>query len=265
MFINNINPDLLTIGPFNIRFYGIVYALGFLLVNYVLSKAAENKKIKNLTKERASDLVVWGMVIGLIGARLLHVLLEFNYYFRNPLMIPAIWNGGLAFQGGFAAAILFVYYYCKKHKIKLLDVTDLGALYLPFIIGFGRIANFINSEHLGPISDVGWCVKFIRADYGIVSNVTQQVIDSVPCRHPIQLYQSLSQFMLFGILLLLGKKSKKRGAVTFAFVAGYGLIRFVTDFYRTDMASFMLGLSLTQILGLFMFIIGIYLIKVNKK
>ena len=71
MIINNINPDLVTIGPFSIRFYGIVYALGFLLVTYILTKAAEKKKIKNLTKERAADIVIYAMIYGLIGARII--------------------------------------------------------------------------------------------------------------------------------------------------------------------------------------------------
>jgi len=253
MFIHNINPDIITIGPFSIRFYGIVYALGFLLVNYILTKAAKNKKVKNLTEDKASDLVIWTMIFGLLGARLMQVLAELPYYLRNPFEIFAIWHGGLYFQGGLAAALIFMYLYCKKHKIKLIKLTDIIAVPLPLIIGFGRIANFINSEHIGFVTQVPWCVVF-------------QKIDNF-CRHPAQIYQAITQFMLFGLVYFTSKKTKKSGLTTWSFVAGYGFLRFITDFYRTDMPRIFLGMTITQIINIIMFGTGLYFIikKVNKK
>ena len=111
MFINNINPDLINIGPFSIRFYGLVYALGFLFISYMLDKKVKSKKIKNLTKDRASDLLVYTMIFGLLGARLVHVISDFHLYKNNLIGIFQIWNGGLAFHGGLLA-IIFGYYYC---------------------------------------------------------------------------------------------------------------------------------------------------------
>ena len=244
LFIHDINPDLINIGPLSIRFYGIVYALGFLLVTHLITKKAKEKKIKNLTPDKAIDLVTYTMIFGLIGARLMHVISDFYIYKTNLIGIFKIWEGGLGFQGGLVGGLIFIYFYCKKHKINFLKFTDTIALPLPLIIGFGRIANFINGELIGNPSNLPWCVVFSR-------------IDDI-CRHPSQLYQSLSQFILFGILLYLSKTkmSKKKGFISFSFIAGYGLFRFVTDFFRSDYHIYLFGLSHTQILNIFMFFIG---------
>ena len=253
MFINNINPDIATIGPFSIRFYGLVYALGFLLMNYVLVKVAKSKKIKNLTGDRASDLLLGGMISGLVGARVMQVFAELPFYLENPFEILAFWHGGLYFQGGLIAAITFIFWYSKKYKIKFLQVTDVVAVFMPLIIGFGRIANYINSEHVGFITNVPWCVVF-------------QKVDNF-CRHPAQIYQALTQFLLFGILYLLSKKTKKTGIISWSFVMGYGILRFITDFYRTDMPRIFIGLTITQFINLGMFGLGLYLLirKVKNK
>ncbi len=249
MFVNNINPDLITIGSLSIRFYGIVYALGFLLIIKILSKA----KIKNLNKEKASDLVIYAMIFGLIGARIFHVVSDFHLYQNNLGGMFAIWNGGLGFQGGLIGGVLAIFFYCRKHKINIMKILDTVALPFPLIIAFGRIANFINSEHIGFPTDLPWCVIY-------------QKIDNI-CRHPASIYQSLSQFMLFGILLFLSKTklSKKTGFISWSFITGYGLIRFFTDFFRSDYHIYLLGLSHTQVINLFMFIFGIYnLLKLKK-
>ena len=162
MFVHNLNPDLINIGPFSIRFYGIVYALGFLLVAYILSK--KSNKIKNLDKDRAFDVVIYGMIFGLIVARIFHVISDFHLYQNNLIQVLYIWNGGLAFQGGLIGALIAVYFYCKKHSINMFKVLDIVVVPLPLILTFGRIANFINSEHLGFVTNLSWCVVFQRVD-----------------------------------------------------------------------------------------------------
>ncbi len=251
MFVQNINPDLITIGPLSIRFYGIVYALGFLLVAYILSK--KSNKIKNLDKDKAFDIVIYGMFFGLIGARIFHVISDFHLYQNNLLGVFAIWNGGLGFQGGLIGALIAVYFYCKKHSINMFKVLDTVVVPLPLILAFGRIANFINSEHLGFVTNVPWCVIF-------------QKVDNL-CRHPAQLYQALSQLFLFIVLVFLSKRkwSKKTGTLTWSFITGYGFIRLVTDFFRSDLTKLFLGLSHTQIINLIMIVIGVYyLYRINQ-
>ena len=254
MFVHDINPDIITIGPLSIRFYGIVYALGFLLVTHLLVKKAKEKKIRNLNQDKAIDLVTYSMISGLVGARLMHIISQYNYYSKNLFDILKIWEGGLAFQGGLVGGLLFIYWYTKKHRINFLQILDSVALPLPLVVGFGRIANFVNGELIGKASDLPWCVVFSR-------------VDDI-CRHPSQLYQSLSHFILFGILLFLSrtKITKKNGIIALSFVTGYGLFRFITDFFRSDYFLFLFGLSHTQILNIIMFFTGTFLIfKISRK
>ena len=217
-----------------------------------------------MDKERAVDLVTYTMIFGLLGARLFHVIDLFSVYWNNPFVqlslfnininFPsalAIWNGGLVFQGGALTGALFAYFYCKKHKINLWKVFDFLVVPLPLIIGFGRIANFMNSEIIGPVTNLPWCVVF-------------QKIDDF-CRHPTQLYLGLAQFTFFFILFFLSKKKLKKGVLTGVFLIGYGLIRLIFDFLRDDFNIKFLSLSLTQIFGIFMMVYGVYLIKKKYK
>jgi phosphatidylglycerol:prolipoprotein diacylglycerol transferase len=251
MFIQNINPDILNIGPFAIRFYGIVYALGFLWVTHVLSKKAERGKIKNLTSEKAVDLVTIGMIAGLIGARLIHVISEFSLYQNNLLDVFAVWKGGLGFHGGLIGGIGAMYLYCRKHKINLLDILDTISVPLALVTAFGRVANFINSEHLGFPSSQPWCVVFQR-------------IDDV-CRHPVQIYESITQVAIFGILLFAGTRKHKRGMITGLYLVSYAIFRIITDFFRETHAVYMFSLSGSQILCILMIIIGGAIIYSSKK
>jgi len=246
MFINNINPDILKIGPFTIRFYGIVYALGYLLITYLLSK----KKIKNLTKEKALDITTYGLIFGVIGARIFHVLSDYSLYENNLLDVFAIWKGGLGFMGGLAGALVFVYYYCKAHKIELMQVLDVMAAPLALVIGFGRIANYINSEHLGYATNLPWCVVYEKFD--------------MICRHPAQIYEAISMFLLCAVLFFLQKKWHKKGAMFWSFILGYGIARFTTDFFRTQ-DVYIVGFAHTQWISAVMIILGgYYLVKVKK-
>jgi len=249
MFVHNITPDLIKIGPFSIRFYGIVYAIGFAFIAYYLGKKAH--KIKNLTKDKAYDLATIGMIGGLIGARLFHVISDFHLYQNNLLSVFAIWKGGLGFQGGLVGALLAGYIYCKKHKINLIRIMDAVSVPLPFFIGLGRIANFINGEHIGFASNLPWCVVFPFYD-----NI---------CRHPAQIYQAITQFILFVVMFFLSrtKLAKKPGNIAYSFILGYGAIRFITDFFRINYSFYIFGVSHTQLISLIMIISGLYFLYKN--
>jgi len=245
MFVQNIDPNLVTIGPFSIRFYGIVYALGFLLVSYLLEKKAG--KIKNLTKERAFDLVAFTMVFALAGARLFHVLEQFSYYRENLWQVFMIWKGGLAFFGGISFGLAAMYFYCRKKDIDFFKVIDVISLWLPLVTAFGRIANFINSEHMGFPSNLPWCVVYQR-------------VDDI-CRHPVQLYESISQFMIFAVLLVYSKKQRNDGNIAWMYMILYGAFRFVTDFFRESFSVYLLGMSNSQVLSVLVISLGAWMIK----
>ncbi|AJF61874.1 TPA: prolipoprotein diacylglyceryl transferase [Candidatus Woesearchaeota archaeon] len=249
MFINNINPDLVSVGPFSIRFYGIVYALGFILLTYILSKNAH--KIKNLNKDKAVDVIIYMLVFGLIGARLVHVITDFPLYANNLLGVFAIWNGGLAFHGGILGGVLAVYFYCKKHKVSMMHILDTLSVPFPLILVFGRIANFMNSEHIGTATNLPWCVVY-------------QKIDDV-CRHPAQLYESFSMLVLFGMMLYLNRRKRKHGFLIWSFIAGYSILRLITEFFRAPLYVDVLGLSLVQLLSISLLGLSIYQLYKLKK
>jgi phosphatidylglycerol:prolipoprotein diacylglycerol transferase len=251
MFVNNINPDLFTLGPLTIRFYGIVYALGFLLVVFLLLQEVKKKSVKHLDNDHAVDMLTYGMISAIIGARLFHVASEFYLYKDNLLDIFAVWKGGLGFYGGVIGGILALYLYCRKHKINYLQILDIIVVPLPLIIGFGRIANYINSEHLGRITTVSWCVVFEKAD--------------LLCRHPSQLYEAISMFALFLSLFFISRKLKlKIGSLTSLFFIGYGIARFITDIFRENVLYYF-GLSHTQIISIITVLIGIYFLIIFQR
>ncbi len=249
MFLQNINPDIISLGPFSVRFYGIVYALGFLLVNYLLIKKAG--KIKNLTKENASDLVIYIMLFGILGARIVHVLTEWSYYSSNLGEIFAVWQGGLAFHGGLIGGTLAAYFFTKKHKISFLEIMDFIVVPLSIVTAFGRIANFINSEHIGLPSSLPWCVVFL-------------MVDEV-CRHPVQIYEAITQFLLFGMMLYFGKQNLKAGKLTLIYLFSYSLFRFVTDLFRSTYTVFFFGLALSQLVSIAIMAVSAYIYLSSKK
>jgi phosphatidylglycerol:prolipoprotein diacylglycerol transferase len=263
MFVHNIDPNLITIGDFSIRLYGIFYAVGFLVTAYYLVK--KSKKIKNLNKDKAIDLVTYGMLFGIIGARLLHVLIEIKYYINNPIVylnlfslnIPvpsvlAVWQGGLAFFGGILGAVLSVYFFCKRNKINFLEVADVVVVPTSFFVSLVRITNFINGEHVGKPTNLPWAVIF-------------PFYDNIP-RHPAQIYESISMLIMFFILFFLGKKKHKKGFIFYMFLIIYGIFRFITEFFRQNQPNEMfVFLSISQYLSILVFGIGAYyLLKLKK-
>ena len=213
MFVHNINPELISIGSFSIRYYGLVYVIGFLITLFIFLKIAEKKKIKNLDKNRAADLILYMTLGGVIGARLFHILLFFRNYLANPLDILKFWQGGMAFIGGLIGAVLVIRYYCKNNNINFYEVADILVIPFALFLGFGRIANFINSEFIGKITNVPWCVQF--KNY-------------LGCRHPSQIYEALKNFFIFGVLFFMNKRKHKKGKIFWSFITLYGLLRFIT-------------------------------------
>jgi phosphatidylglycerol:prolipoprotein diacylglycerol transferase len=247
MFINSLDPTLFKLGIFEIRLYGLVYVFGFLLVYSMLYKKREYLKIK---KEQIDNLIIALFVGLLVGARIFHFLFEDpSLFIRNPLELFMIWHGGMSFFGGLVGCFLAAYLYLKKIKnYEWKKFADVIIIALTVTLIFGRIANYFNSELVGIASNLPWCVVFTAVD-----NV---------CRHPYQIYASISHAVLLGVLLFANKiKNKKEGLVFGTFLVGYSVLRFITDFFREE--SFRLfGLSSWQYICVITFFIGlVFLIK----
>ncbi len=255
MFIHNINPYILSIGNIHFRYYGLVYAIGFIIVYLVLLNSAKKEKIKNLTEPIVDKFIIYIIFSIIIGGRLGEVIFyNLPYYLANPLRILMIWQGGMSFHGALIAIVIVSYLFCKKYKIDFLELADVISIPAAFVLFLGRIANFINAELIGKISNAWYCIDY--SNYGIQG-----------CRHPSQLYEAaknlvIGLFLMFEYNFLNKKKTshnKNKGAVFFSFISLYGLLRFFINFYRDDPIIF-LGLITGQIFSFAMLLIGLILL-----
>ena len=224
--MHNLDPTIFSLGPFEVRYYGLVYVLGFLLAWWMLIRYRASI---NLDKKEAEDLVFYVILGVLIGARLFSVFFwSPGYYLANPIKIFYIWEGGMAFHGGLIGVLVGVLYFSKKFKKNFWKLADIITLPGIFALALGRIANFINGELWGTVTDAPWCVVFPAVE---------------GCRHPVVLYGAIGRFVLFGFCYWLWKKNLKPGFVFWNFVFWIGIGRFFTDFLREDVlyAGFSLG------------------------
>jgi len=240
MFIHNINPVLVSIFSLEIRYYGLIYVLGFLLTLFILMKSRNKLK---LTKDDIYDYLFYLIIFTVIGARIFEILFyEPLFYFNNPLEMLMIWHGGLSFHGGLFGVIILTYIFAKKKKLHFYDISDILAVPAAFMLFLGRIANFINGELVGKITKLPWGVKFPGYE---------------GFRHPTQIYESLKNLLIFFVLILLRNKNLKKGTLTWLFVLFYGTLRFLIEFIK-EQTSFIFGLPVTQILSSLMIIISLW-------
>lgn len=250
MFINNINPTLLHLGPLEIRWYGIMYVLGFLLTLWYVRKASREKKLP-LSYEEIDQLMSWLVISMIIGARLFAVFVWHpDYYLANPLEIPQVWKGGLSFHGGLLGMILAGWYFCKRKKIKLLQLADVFIIPLSLALALGRIGNFTNSELYGPPTTLPWGVNFLNET---------DTLGNLVFRHPTMLYETAYSTIIFCTLLLLSKKKPKEGKTFGTFLILYSIFRTLTEILRVP-ATILGPITVGQALNIPLFLIGIYLL-----
>ena len=278
----NISPEIFSIDfmgyEFSLRWYAVSYLLGFLcaikLMKYFVSKHKLWVSGNPPMTANQADAVLTYLILGvIIGGRLGYVLFyNFDYYFKNPIDILRIWDGGMAFHGGFLGVVLVVLIYCRLHSIPLWSGADLIAVASPPGLLFGRLANFINGELWGRPTNQPWGVIFP----GDLAQACEGVTG--PCaRHPSQLYEAgLEGFFLFFILCFLAILGafKRPGLLTGVFALGYGISRFVVEYFRVPDIQFFsnsnpygfairlgdYGITMGQSLSLPMILAGLILI-----
>ena len=237
------------IGSFYITYYNLVYVLGTLVVLFSLLYASRKKKI-DLKEGEVYDLV-FILILGLvIGARIFHVIFwKWSYYSIQPSAILKIWNGGLSFHGGLFGTIIAGFLYSWKKKISPWKIADVMVIPVLLFLALGRIANFINQEIIGIITNTSWCVIFD---------------DYLGCRHPVQIYGAIGRFALFLFVMFLSDVKKWKDGFLFwisLFLLGIG--RFLVDFLREDILHF--GLKSGQWLSLPMIIISCFILLRDYK
>jgi len=246
------NPIALSLGPLAIRWYGLMYVLGFIAF-IVLGKWRIRHGLSNGVTERdVDDMLVYGVFGVILGGRLGYVLFyKPEFYFTHPAEIFKIWTGGMSFHGGFLGVLLGVALFCAIRRKSWLATMDFAAPMCPIGLGTGRIGNFINGELPGRPTDVPWGMWFPQTDPQPVA------------RHPSQLYEvGLEGVALFVILWWFARKPRPTGAVSGLFLIGYGTFRFLVEFTRQPddfLGLLALGLSMGQWLSLPMIAAGIAL------
>ena len=245
----NIDPIAFSIGPVAVRWYGLMYLAGFAAA-WALGTWRIRKGMAPVDRQAFDDLIFFGLLGVILGGRLGYVLFyKPGYYAAHPLEIFYLWQGGMSFHGGLLGVMSAMWLAARKHRIDYLRLMDFVAPLCPLGLAAGRIANFINGELWGRVTDGPWGMVFRGA--------------GPEPRHPSQLYQfALEGIALFILLWWFSSKPRPRGQVSALFLIGYGAFRFVAEFAR-EPDSFLgllaLGLSMGQWLCLPMIAAGIWL------
>ncbi len=251
----HINPEIVRLGPVAVRWYGVMYLLGF-GSSYALVAYQVKKNNLPFDKEFLDSLYA-SLVIGLIvGARLGYVLF-YNpaYYMRHPLEIAAMWQGGMSFHGGLIGSVLAGTRRCRRSGRDPWQVADLIVTTAPIGLGLGRLGNFINGELFGRVSTVPWAMVYPTGG-------------PLP-RHPSELYEFfLEGAVLFTILWIVKSRMRASGTLTALFLILYGTFRFLAEFFREPdpQLGFILGpFTMGQVLSVAMGGIGMFLVLVRSR
>nr|WP_220490785.1 prolipoprotein diacylglyceryl transferase [Tessaracoccus sp. MC1627] len=258
MTFPDINPVAINIFGLKIHWYALMYLLAFAMGYGLMILRLRHEPYRSIatprpwTRTSIEDILLAAIIGVMVGGRLGYTLF-YNpaYYFANPLEILQIWDGGMSFHGGAIGVALGLAWFAFREKRPFLQVADFLVPAAPIGLAAGRFGNFINGELWGreASADLPWAMRFPTGGDVL--------------RHPSQLYQMLLEGVLLFILLwLYARKARFRGQITGAFIAGYGLFRFIAEFWRepdAQLGFLSLGLSMGQWLSLPMVLIGLVL------
>lgn len=258
-------PILFTVGPVSIHWYGLLIAvgmvMGWLVISYLVKKSGVGPPILMHIEQMA----VYGILGGLIGARLYHIVSELPYYIEHPLQMFMIWQGGLGIFGALVGGALAIYVYCRKHALSFFLFADVFAPGIILAQALGRWGNYFNSELFGLPSTAPWSIpipyilrpaEFMNYEYF----------------HPTFLYESLWNIVVFIILFFvfryiygLGTRSPSVGRVFALYLILYSFGRFFIEFIRIDPQPELWGLRLAQVAAIIVFVLGMGIIVMSKE
>jgi phosphatidylglycerol:prolipoprotein diacylglycerol transferase len=251
----SIDPEIVHIGPLSIRWYGVMYLIGF-AASYFLVKGQIKKRRLPLSSDFLESLYSY-IILGLvIGARLGYVLFyDLSTYLNHPLEIFAVWHGGMSFHGGLIGSVVCGVWYCKQSRADVWQVADLVSATAPIGLGMGRLGNFINGELYGRVTDMPWGMIFPNG--GLLP------------RHPSQLYEFfLEGAVLFAVLWIMKDRVRRSGVLLSLFIMLYGVIRFLVEFFREpdSQLGFVLGhFTMGQVLSTCMVLGGAVLFFARQR
>lgn len=257
MFVHpQFDPIALQLGPIALRWYGLMYLLGFALIWLFGRYRIVRNPGGGWTQGDLDDVLFYGIVGTILGGRLGYVLFyKFGEYLTAPWKVFYVWEGGMSFHGGFLGVVIAMILFARRRRRDWLQITDFIAPLVPLGLAAGRMGNFINAELWGRPADVSWAMVFPNVD-GVA-------------RHPSQLYEfALEGVVLFVILWWFTQKPRPRGAASALFLIGYGVFRFGVEYTR-EPDSFLgflaLGLTMGQWLSAPMILAGAALLAWSLK
>ncbi len=224
----NLNPVAVTLGPLQIHWYALAYLAGFILGwRYILHLIGLDEKredgVRRVTRTEIDDFLSWSILGVILGGRIGYILFyQFDAYSQDPMEIFKVWHGGMSFHGGALGVIIAMILFSMKRKLPVLRLTDLVCCAVPIGLFFGRLANFVNGELFGRVTDVSWGIVFPNGG-------------PLP-RHPSQLYEAfLEGLELFTIMMVMAHKFTIRempGILSGVFLLGYGISRIIVEHFR---------------------------------
>lgn len=254
-WVHDLDPKLIHIwGDIGVSYYGLAYVLAFVFA--VALHRVMLRKNRSPIKREEEEMAVYALVLGvLIGARFGYcVLYALPEFLQRPLFIVEVWNGGMSFHGGVIGVLAGSMYVAWRTKTSLLRFGDMIVSMAPFGLFIGRIANFINGELWGKVSDIAWAVVFPRSDPGMA-------VELIAARHPSQLYEAALEgaVLLLWLQFRFWKTSAPRypGKITGEFLMLYAVFRTVCEVFREPDASLLFGLSRGTFYSIFILIAGI--------
>lgn len=255
----DISPIAFTLGPVVVRWYALAYVVGILIAQRGIGWLDNRSGKPMFTAKAREDLILYGVLGIILGGRIGYVIFyNFDYYIHNLSEVLHIWQGGMSFHGGLLGVLAAFYFFARRFKLRWLQLMDLLAVVAPIGLLLGRLANFVNGELYGRVTSMPWGMIFPHGG-------------PMP-RHPSQLYEAGLEGLLLGLLLwLVATKTKAlnyRGITSGMFVAGYGLARFVVEFFRepdSQLGTLALGLSMGQLLCVPMVLVGVWVMATAKK
>ena len=259
MFTHNLSPILFDLGFFSLRWYSLAYIIGIIFGWWYGKKMIIQKfyPIDTEINKRFDDLITYIIFAIIIGGRVGYVIFyNLEFYFYNPIDILKIWEGGMSFHGALIGIIIVTYIFSIKKNLKTFFLLDVIACVAPVGIFFGRMANFINGELVGKVSNVPWSVIF-------------PLVDMFP-RHPSQIYEAVLEGLILFIILntIILKKKYISGTCSYLFLILYGLFRIFSEIFREPdpQIGYFLGfISLGMILSFFMILFGLIIYYSIKK
>jgi phosphatidylglycerol:prolipoprotein diacylglycerol transferase len=233
-------PDLFSIGPLVIHSYGVLVAAGLCAA---LLTAVKTGKAAGISSQRIMDMAFIMVLAGLTGSRATYVLMNLDFYMRNPLDVVKIWEGGLVFSGAILTVVPTIFWFAKKHKLSLWEVGDVWAPAAAIGQGIGRIGCLMAGCCYGRPTDAWWSIVFTHPNSLAPKNVPL---------HPTQIYSSLSGFGIFAVLWVLHSRKQFRGQVFLWFLILHSTARLAIERFRGDDRGLLLttDMTLTQLITL---------------